>query len=131
MCRPVKCIDFPEISLVWWSGSGDSGQVLVVRTELRRRERQLRSPCFYTMLTSAALSSGVAIEACQLHLLTSAGRGKMKSYLDVTIVVGITIVAGAFINQQEYQFKNKNQILDMKLGGGGFDCDDVIMEIYL
>ena len=51
------------------------------------------------MLTSAALSSGVALEASQLHILTSAPLGKMKSYLDVTIVVGITTVAGALIKK--------------------------------
>ena len=60
--RPAD-VDFPEISLVRWIGSGDSGQVLVVRTELLQRERQLRSPglfTLYTKLTSAALGLGVA-----------------------------------------------------------------------
>ena len=96
---------------------GDSGQVLVVRTELRQGERLLRSPCFYTMLTSAALSSGAALKASQLHLLTSAPRGKIKSYLDVTIIVGITTVAGALIN------RNTNSRTKLKfrheVGGGG------------
>ena len=110
---------------------GDSGQVLVVRTELRQGERLLRSPCFYTMLTSAALSSGVALKASQLHLLTSAPRGKIKSYLDldVTIIVGITTVAGALINRNTNS-RTKSKFRH-EVGGGGFDCDDVIMEIYL
>ena len=54
---------------------------------------------------------------------------KMKSCLDVTIVlvVGITTIAGDLINIQD----KKSKYFDMKLGGGGFDCDDVIIEIYL
>ena len=49
-------VDFPDISLIRWSGSGDTGQVLVVRTELRQRDSKLD----YTMLNSLALGSGVA-----------------------------------------------------------------------
>ena len=117
MCRPLNSVDFPEISLVWWNGLGDSGQVLVVRTALRQREGLLRSPCFYTMLTSAALRSGFAWETCQLYLLTSAPRGKMKSYLHVTIVVSITTVAGALINRNTNS-RAKIKVLTWSWGGG-------------
>ena len=66
--RPAD-VDFPEISLVRWIGSVDDGQVLVVRTELRQRERQLRSPGLFTLqkklrkLTSAAAALGLGV-AC-------------------------------------------------------------------
>ena len=50
MCRPgLLTLIFSEISSVRWIGSGDSGQMLVVRTELRQRERQLRSSGLFTL----------------------------------------------------------------------------------
>ena len=100
-------VDFPEISSVRSIGSSDSGRVLVVRTELRQlRQRQLRSPVsvlFTHKLTSAALGSGVA---CYRPPATTAPRRgcmvqarKMKSCLDVTILVGITTIAGDLIKR--------------------------------
>ena len=75
--RPAD-VDFSEISLVRWIGSADSGQELVVRTELRQKERLKTTSIsgfvwvVYTKLTSAALGSGLLqdipnLEACFIH----------------------------------------------------------------
>ena len=89
--RPAD-VDFPEISLVRWIGSVDDGQVLVVRTELRQRERQLRSPGLFTLQKSSGvnfrsirfrrcmLQAIPNLEACYIHVLTPAplGDGAMQ-----------------------------------------------------
>ena len=46
--RPAD-VDFAEISSVRWIGLEDSGQVLIVGTELRQRERRLRSPGLFAL----------------------------------------------------------------------------------
>ena len=125
LSRPAADVDFPEISSVRWIGSGDSVQVLVVRTELRQRQIQLRSPGLFTLSelpqhwVQAFPATGHPKLRSLLHTLTdsrSPGRivlvRKMKSCLYVTILVSITTIAGDLLllqSEKKCQFKTKNQ----------------------
>ena len=87
--------------------------VLVVRTDLQQRERLLRSPGLFTLSCRLLQHKVQALPAtcCPelrilLHTLTDSRSfggmvlaRKMKSCLDVTIVVGITTIARDLIHR--------------------------------